>query len=92
MKKPSIVTQRLTFYRRKKELVEQGYTLVYVGETWVNTAYCAKRCWQRPNTPGVRAPCNRGTRLIVVHAGSAEGFIHGAHLIYKATSSTGDYY
>ena len=41
MKKPSIVTQRLTFYRRKKELEEQGYTLVYVDETWVNTAYCA---------------------------------------------------
>ena len=28
--------------------------------------YCAKRCWQGPNTSGVIRPCNRGQLLIIV--------------------------
>ena len=35
---------------------------------------------------------NRGQRLIIVHAGSRTGFINGAKLIYKSSSSTGDYH
>ena len=42
--------------------------------------------------PGIQAPCNRGQRLIVVHAGSRSGFVNGAQLIYKASSCTGDYH
>lgn len=51
-----------------------------------------KRCWQGPGTPGVITPLNRGQRLIVVHAGSTDGFVPGTQLIYKASSSTGDYH
>ena len=90
VEKPSVVSLRLNFYRRKKELEDLGFELVYVDETWIDTAYCAKHCWQGPNTPGVIPPCNRGQRLIVVNAGSKKGFIPGAQLIYRASSSTGD--
>jgi len=36
-------------------------------------------------------PYSRGQRLIVVHAGSKNGFIEGAQLVYKASCSTSDY-
>ena len=68
-----------------------GLTL-YVDETWIDTAYTVNRCWQRQDMPGIQAPCNRGQRLIVVHAGSRSGFVKGAQLIYKASSCTGDYH
>ena len=90
VEKPSVVSLRLNFYRRKKELENLRFELVYVDETWIDTAYCAKHCWQGPDTPGVIPPCNRGQRLIVVNAGSKKGFIPGAQLIYRASSSTGD--
>lgn len=61
-------------------------------ETWIDTGYCAKSCWQGPSTPGVLPPSSKGQRLIVVHAGNEDGFVPGAQLIYKATSSTGDYH
>jgi len=37
-------------------------------------------------------PYSRGQRLIVVHAGSKNGFVEGAQLVYKASSCTGDYH
>ena len=44
------------------------------------------------DTDGVLLPCNRGQRLIVVHACSEDIFIPGASLIYKAALYTGDYH
>ena len=92
IEKPSVVEQRLRFYSKRKELEGQGYNFVYVDETWIDSAYTAKRCWQGENMPGALPPCNRGQRLIVVHAGSKNGFIRGAQLVYKAASATGDYH
>ena len=92
VEKPAIICQRLTFYNRKQDLEQKGFRLVYIDETWIDTAYTAKQCWQSKDTDGVLSPCNRGQRLIVVHAGSEDGFIPGARLIYKAALSTGDYH
>ena len=92
VEKPAIICQRLTFYKRKQDLEQNGFRLVYIDETWIDTAYTAKRCWQSKDTDSVLSPCNRGQRLIVVHAGSEDGFIPGARLIYKAALSTGDYH
>ena len=61
-------------------------------ETWVDTSYTPKRCWQSDTTAGIKPPMNKGQRLIVVNAGSSKGFVGGAQLVYKASSSTGDYH
>ena len=92
VEKPSVVSLRLNYHRRKKELEDLRFKLVYVDETWLDTAYCANHCWQGQNTSGVIPPCNRGQRLIVVNAGSKKRFIPEAQLIYRASSSTGDYH
>lgn len=92
VEKPNVVRQRLRFYEKKQELEQMGFQLVYVDETWVDTSYTSKKCWQMDEMPGIIAPCNKGQRLIIVHAGSKEGFIPGALLIYKASQSTGDYH
>ena len=92
IEKPSVVSQRLKFYKRKKELEDAGFTLVYIDETWIDTACCSKRCWQGPSTEGLVQPVSKGQRLIVVHAGCKDGFIPGAQLIYKASCNSGDYH
>ena len=70
VERPNIVSQRLSFYARKRELEDWGLDFVYVDETWVDTCYTEKKCWQGERTPGVIPPCNRGQRIIVVHAGN----------------------
>ena len=64
----------------------KGLDFVYVDETWVDTCYTVKKYWQGEGTPGEIPPCNRGQRIIVVHAGNRRGFIPGAK------STTGDYH
>ena len=92
IEKPSVVCQRLKFYKRKKELEDVGFTLVFIDETWIDTACCNKRCWQGPSTQGLVQPVSKGQRLIMVNAGCKDGFIPGAQLIYKASCNTGDYH
>lgn len=41
---------------------------------------------------GLRAPSGKGGRLIVLHAGSAEGFVDGAALVFRAKKGAGDYH
>ena len=92
MEKTEIVSLRGTYLRRIKRYREEGKDIVYLDETWVDTACTVKKCWQSSDYPGVVVPNNKGQRLIVVHAGSANGFVPGAKLIYKASRSTGDYH
>lgn len=58
--KPNVVTQRLAFYERKHQLEEKGFHLVYIDETWLDTSYTAKSCWQGPGVKDVKRPLNKG--------------------------------
>ena len=50
VEKPAIICQRLTFYNRKQDLKQNDFRLVYIDETWIDTTYTAKRCWQSKNS------------------------------------------
>ena len=56
IEKHSIVKQRYSFYAKKKDIEDKGFTFVFVDETWIDTAYTVNRCWQGPDMPGVTPP------------------------------------
>ena len=58
VEKPHIVAQRLAFYANKKRLEENGFTFVFVDETWIDTSFTAKRCWQSVDQPGPIPPAD----------------------------------
>ncbi|KAJ8316791.1 hypothetical protein KUTeg_004695 [Tegillarca granosa] len=60
-------------------------------ETYINSSHTVSKCWQLDGN-GLSVPIGPGDRLIVVDAGSEKGFVPNTSLIYKAKSSTGDYY
>ncbi|CAC5387109.1 unnamed protein product [Mytilus coruscus] len=66
--------------------------LVYIDETWIDTAYTAKKCWQHEDECVFLEPVSSGQRLIIVHGGGKLEFVPNAQLIYKAKSCTGDYH
>ena len=41
---------------------------------------------------GIRKPSGKGTRLIILHAGSENGWIDGADLVFQSKKATGDYH
>jgi hypothetical protein len=66
--------------------------IFYVDETWTDSNLIFKKSWQTAEVKGVLADGNAENRLIVVHAGSEDGFVAGSKLIYKAGSVIGDYH
>lgn len=43
-------------------------------------------------TTGLCAPSRKGVRLILLHAGSQDGFVNGACLVFQAAKGAGDYH
>ncbi|KAF8789397.1 hypothetical protein HNY73_007337 [Argiope bruennichi] len=92
----SVPTRRRSEANGRKETLgareEEQRCLVYIDETWVNGNLKYGKCWQDDFTEGSRTNTSSKNRLTVIHAGIEDGFIDGAKLVYKASSSSGDYH
>ncbi|CAC5387409.1 unnamed protein product [Mytilus coruscus] len=90
IEKDAIVEKRIKYLHRIKDYREKDMNLVYIDETWIDTAYTAKKCWQHEDE------CFRTSkpRTTSYHRswGGKFGFVPNALLIYKAKSCTGDYH
>ena len=93
MERSDVVAQRINFPLQIKKYRDEGRHIVYTDETYVNGGHTVSKSWQSDEI-GLNVPFNKGERMIIVHAGSKDGFIPGAkvHVVYKAGSSTGDYH
>ena len=91
MERSDIVAQKINFLRQMKKYREKGRDIVYTDESYVNAGHAVTRCWQT-DAIGLTAPIGKGERMIIVHAGTMNGLISGAKLVYKAGRSTVDYH
>lgn len=90
-----IVAWRAKYLRTIKALrneIENKKQLVFVDETYVHTSHSVNKCWQSDSQPGVSKDISLGERYIVVHAGSENGFISSALLVYKSKDKKADYH
>jgi hypothetical protein len=85
--KPQIFSWRHKHLVQTKRLREEGKEMFYVDETWVDSNMTSSKCWQ-----GEREKCSAGNRLILLHAGSENGFLHNAMLLYKTGGATWDHH
>jgi transposase len=99
-----VIAARRAYLIKKKELNLSDRTLIYLDETFINknysgsdtSWYCAD--WQEDedldkfNGPYINKPAGKGERLIILKAMTADGWIEGTDLIFKAHSNTGDYH
>lgn len=51
-----------------------------------------RRSWQDDSLKTVRKKSGEGVRYIILHAGSEDGFVENANLIFKSGSKSGDYH
>ena len=81
----NILEQRHTYLQTVLQLRKQNKTLVYTDETWVNAHHSNEYIWvDNDGKGGWKVPSGKGRRLIVVHAGSAEGWIDGGALVFRS--------
>ncbi|XP_046684624.1 uncharacterized protein LOC124370383 [Homalodisca vitripennis] len=68
---------------------DQYFTLMRHGWTTILTF---GKCCSSDEVPGVLTNTSSSNRLIVVNAGSTDGFLKGAALTFRAGKATGDYH
>ena len=94
MEKDDVQYARSKFLSEMKKHLSTDKNIVYLDETWVNQNYTVPKCWVLENAghaTGVRVPSGKGSRLIILHAGTREGFVPGAALVFQA-KNVGDYH
>lgn len=94
IEKCDVVAARVIFLREMRHLKQSFKNIVYLDETWVNQNYTVGKCWQdtaSQHATGIQPPTGKGSRLIILHAGTKEGFVENAELIFQAKND-GDYH
>lgn len=101
--KGEIVAWRRRFLRQIKKYRQEGRKLYFLDETWVNAGHTVSKVWKDSTiltprqafvnglTTGLKDPSGKGSRLIVLHIGSDDGFVENGLLIFQS-KKTGDYH
>lgn len=86
MERGDIVAWRCRFLR---EIIKKSpKDVVWLDETWVNAGHCKERAWTDDSLQGtMKTPVGKGKRLILLHAGTEEGFIPNAMLLFTSKKS-----
>lgn len=94
VERKDLVNKRIIFLRTIKQKRNEGYSIVYLDETWVDTHHTASHQWTPPNPSDARKiPLNKGQRFVILHAGCKTGFLPGCELVFKTLSTDGrDYH
>ncbi|XP_016663249.1 uncharacterized protein LOC107884834 [Acyrthosiphon pisum] len=85
-------TEDIVLWRRKyiediRRYRNEGRTIYYLEETWVNVGgYSSKELWTDIESP------RKGKQIIVVHIGSVEGFVEGGLLCFESKNDTSNYH
>ncbi|XP_050065224.1 uncharacterized protein LOC126554173 [Aphis gossypii] len=94
--------QNYLYYVRKYR--EEGRTVYYLDETWLNAGDCVDKVWadqtirskhdafNKGLTTGVTNPTGKAKRLIIVHIGSHKGFVDGGMLFFESKKNSADYH
>lgn len=95
MESQRIVELRQEYLRKIKEYRETNREIVYLDETWFDTHDIVKYGWvDNTKNCSLNTPCSRGKRVIILHAGSENGFVPNALLLSakNITQSSADYH
>ncbi|CAH2101814.1 unnamed protein product [Euphydryas editha] len=93
MERYDIIAWRARYIERmrKNRLIEKR-PVVYLDETYIHPTYHAKSCWQSAEEDGLLISDSAGKRLIIANAGSENGFVPNALLIFRSQSQSVDYH
>ena len=87
MERSDVVAARTQSLQEMRQLKQSSPTFVYLDETWCNQNHTVGKCWTDTSSQqatGIKPPIGKGVRLIILHAGTKDGFIKSAELVFQA--------
>lgn len=95
MESKRIVGLRQEYLRKIKEYRQSNRCIIYLDETWFDTHDVVRYGWVDDTQKCcLNTPCSRGKRVIILHAGSEDGFVPNALLLSakNIAQSSADYH
>ncbi|XP_026738814.1 uncharacterized protein LOC113501772 isoform X2 [Trichoplusia ni] len=96
MEKPNIAAKREVYLEKiieNRNLPDDlRKDIIYLDESYVHTSYKLKKCWQSIDIHGIKENVSKGKRYIIIHAGSENGFVPNALLIFSGKNKNEDYH
>lgn len=92
IEKSNIRFLRIEYLQKIRKFRDEGRPIVYTDESYVDSSHSKNMAWSDGSTKGLKKPISKGQRIVIVHAGSEEGFVPNALLLFKAGSKSGDYH
>ena len=86
---PRVIQQRHDYLRplHQNRNPAENHPVVYLDETWVNAHHGHDTMWvDADGEGGWKCPSGKGGWLIVLHAGTVEGWVNGAELVFHLDS------
>lgn len=91
MERNDIVLARCSFLRAVKNISDWD-NVVFLDETWLNANHTVGKIWTDDTAhSSTKVPAGKGERLIILHAGSSQGFIPNCLLSFKS-KKTNEYH
>lgn len=99
-----LILWRRDYLKAVKKFREEGRPIYYLDKTWVNAGDVTSKIWMdstikskkdaflRGLSTGPSNPTGKGLRLIVLHIGSAAGFVPNGLLCFQSKKNTMDYH
>ena len=94
-----IRVQRHKYLRRLRRNRREHKPVVHLDETWANARDGVEKMWVEDDLKavgdtkgGIHKPSGKGSRLIILHAGSENGWVSDAALVFQSKKATGDYH
>nr|XP_026497740.1 uncharacterized protein LOC113401879 [Vanessa tameamea] len=93
MERHDIIAWRARYLEKiQRNRTVEKRPIVYLDEIYIHNTYHTKSCWQSEKEPGLMVSESVGSRWIIAHAGTENGFINGALLMFKSQSKSSDYH
>lgn len=84
MERNDIALKRVVFLRKAKNITDWE-KVVFLDETWLNANHTVKKTWNDDTAQSsTKVPEGKGERLIICHAGTAQGFVPNCLLAFKS--------
>ena len=91
--RPDIVAKRHEYLLKIQKIRQlTDCQVIYLDETFLHQNQTVSRCWTIDGKGGFQVPSGKGKRWIILHAGSKDGFVPGAELIFQSKSNSPDYH
>lgn len=84
MESHDIRYQRAVYLRQLQQYKEEGRPIIYTDESYINSSHTKPFEWSDNSLRGLKKPIGKGPRLIMVHAGGADGFVPNALLMFRS--------